>query len=253
MATVEEFTDPFLSSYTPVPPVGTVGTCDVCHGPTALRDDGAWWPRCYSCRQTIMGVSRPVLLIVPISLYRIGEQLHTVLAGYKRSTDPKVRERLGLQVGATLHRFLWMHGAHIEQKAGGTWDTVTIVPSKEARDGAHPLELAIGLAEPLASLYRPLLRPLEPEGIGRLRSSDRGFAVTDDANGRRVLLIDDTFTSGATFQSAASALTLGGAHVVAGVVAGRVVDTSNDRYPEKLEWWERQRAIPYDFDTCCLD
>lgn len=253
MATVEEFTDPFLSSYTPVPSAGTIGACDVCHGPTALRDDGAWWPRCYSCRETMKGVSYPILLVVPISLYRIGEQLHTVLAGYKRSTDPKVRERLGLQVGATLHRFLWAHGAHIAQEAGGTWDTVTIVPSKDAREGTHPLEVAIGLAEPLASLYRSLLSPLEPQGIGRLRSSDRGFSVSKNASGRRVLLIDDTFTSGATFQSAASALVLGGAHVIAGVVIGRVVDTSDSRYPEKLEWWEQRRAIPYNFGTCCLE
>jgi predicted amidophosphoribosyltransferase len=43
----------------------------------------------------------------------------------------------------------------------------------------------------------------------------------------RILLVDDTFTSGATFQSAASALALGGADVIAGVVIGRVIDTSD--------------------------
>lgn len=133
MATVEEFTDPFLSSYTPVPSAGTVGACDVCHGPTALRDDGAWWPRCYSCRETIMGVSHPIPLIVPISLYRTGEQLHTVLAGYKRSTDPKVRERLGLQIGATLHRFLWAHGVGKAARSAHAAPNAPTAPRAPAR------------------------------------------------------------------------------------------------------------------------
>jgi adenine/guanine phosphoribosyltransferase-like PRPP-binding protein len=65
-----------------------------------------------------------------------------------------------------------------------------------------------------------------------------------------VLLVDDTFTSGATFQSAASALTLAGATVVAGVVIGRVIDT--DFSKQAADLWDRQRAIRFRFDRCCL-
>jgi adenine/guanine phosphoribosyltransferase-like PRPP-binding protein len=72
--------------------------------------------------------------------------------------------------------------------------------------------------------------------------------------GLRVLLIDDTFTSGANVHSAAPALTTAGAGVVAAVPVGRVIDTRDaDRYPEKLAFWRRQRGSPFTFEACCLE
>lgn len=69
-----------------------------------------------------------------------------------------------------------------------------------------------------------------------------------------MLLVDDTFTSGATFQSAASALALDGADVVAGVVIGRVINTSDTAgHPEKLALWQQQRQVPFSFAACCLE
>jgi hypothetical protein len=50
-----------------------------------------------------------------------------------------------------------------------------------------------------------------------------------------MLLVDDTMTTGAKLQSAASALNLGGARVVAAVVLGRVIDVRDPNNPEKLE------------------
>lgn len=87
MATVEEFTDPHLGTYTPPPPPGP-GVCDVCHG---FLNPG--YTRCWSCDNSTESVSNPLELIVPISLYRVGEQLHTVLKDYKRSPSERVRER----------------------------------------------------------------------------------------------------------------------------------------------------------------
>jgi hypothetical protein len=252
VSTVEEFTDPYLGTYTP-PPEVQPGVCDVCHGATGYMYDGDPWERCWSCKESVRGVSNPLALVVPISLYRVGEQLHTVLKDYKRSPSERVRNRHLLQAGAILHRFLNGHRDHIAAEAGGYWDTVTIVPSKTNHEDVHPLESAIMLGEPLRDEYMRLLETAEVGRIGRAQSSDRGYSATDDAGGRRVLLVDDTFTSGATFQSAASALALGGAAVVAGLVIGRVIDTSNANHPEKLELWERQRRVPFSFETCCLE
>jgi orotate phosphoribosyltransferase len=66
-----------------------------------------------------------------------------------------------------------------------------------------------------------------------------------------VLLIDNTFTTGARVQSAASALALAGADVVAAVVLGRFVRP--DYSAEARQLWERQRRLGFDFDTCCLE
>lgn len=81
---------------------------------------------------------------------------------------------------------------------------------------------------------------------------DRGFKTSEDVSGKRVLLIDDTFTTGATFQSAASRLTRDGATVVAGVVIGRVI-TGDPLYPAKDLFWDKQRELEFSFDRCYLE
>lgn len=246
MATVEEFTDPFAAAYTPPPKAGA-GICDICHNAPF-----AGHTRCWSCGQSVAGVTHPLTLVIPISLYGIPSQLHSVLANYKRSPDARVRQLHRLQVGATLHRFIRDHGKHIRATAGIDWSRITIVPSKRTRSEPHALEEAIRLSRTLLRpQYEPLLEPWEPERIARAQSSDRGFRAVRALHGERVLLIDDTFTTGASFQSAASALAFGGAQVVAGVVLGRVIRPEFS--PEMQSLWDEQRAIPFDFDICCLE
>jgi adenine/guanine phosphoribosyltransferase-like PRPP-binding protein len=58
-----------------------------------------------------------------------------------------------------------------------------------------------------------------------------------DVAGSRLVLVDDTWTTGARAQSAASALAAGGAEVEAVVVLGRVV-TPVAGAPTG-GWWER--------------
>jgi phosphoribosylpyrophosphate synthetase len=156
-----------------------------------------------------------------------------------------------LQIAATLHRFVRDHGDHVRAAADSDWDTVTIVPSKTTSSRPHALERAIKLGRTLAAQYRPLLQPWKLDEIERARGSDRGYRATGHIDGLNVLLIDDTFTSGATFQSAASALALDGAHVVAGIVIGRVIHPEFTAETGAL--WEQQRGLPFDFDVCCLE
>ena len=66
-----------------------------------------------------------------------------------------------------------------------------------------------------------------------------------------MILVDDTFTSGARIQSAASALALAGANVVAAVTIGRVI---NPRFNDATaELWADARGTRFDFDVCCLE
>lgn len=188
-----------------------------------------------------------------LSDVRVGEQLHTVLKDYKRSPDERVRERHRYQVAAILHRFLRDHTGCIEAAVGTTWDTVTIVPSKTPGADPHPLEQAIKLGKKPKATYQPLLAPDQPETIDRVYGDDRAFRTIKDVTGKQVLLIDDTFTSGATFQSAASRLALDGATVIAGLAIGRVITTGDPRHPANDAFWERQRAIAFSFDRCCLE
>jgi predicted amidophosphoribosyltransferase len=249
MATVEEYTEPYLGIYTPPPSHGE-GVCDVCHG---IPNPG--YQRCWSCEQSINSVSRPLTVVVPISWYRTSEQFWSALRGYKDSPDAVAREKYRLRVAATLHRFMRDHGDHIEAAAGRPWEVVTSVPSKGSREGLHPFEGVIKLGRILKRSYRSLLEINDASLVSRVYGNDHAFKLSDrvDVDGMRVLLLDDTFTSGATFQSAASTLALAGATVVAGVVVGRVISTDDARFPHRLEAWERQRAVPFTFDVCCVE
>lgn len=241
MATTAELTDPYLHIFTRVPPAGP-GICPICH-----RPPNAGFTLCWSCDRTTSQVSRPLQRVVPISLYKVGDQLHTWLRGYKDDRDGALRARLTTRVAATLGRFLRRHARCV---APDGWDVVTTVPSTADRPGVHPLVRALSLLGPYREEYVPLLAP-GPVAIGHNRAHDDGFRMTEPADGRRVLLIDDTFTSGGRVQSAASCLQLNGAKVVAAVIIGRVFDPHFGADAERI--WEEARAQLFTFDACCLE
>jgi predicted amidophosphoribosyltransferase len=239
----EDFTDPYIRTLTPVPPAGP-GVCDVCHGAP-----NTGFPRCYSCAQTIGQVSRPVDLVVPISLYEPASQLHHVLRSYKDGHTAAVRRDFTVRLGALLHRFMRGHGDCI-RAAGGDWSIVTSVPSSEDRPGVHPFEGVIELSSELGPSYRRTLSR-GPVSIDHNQADDEGFVVIDDVEGEFILLLDDTFTSGARAQSAASALQLAGAEVSAMVPIGRYIRPEwND---EARSLFDDARATGFDFAVCCLE
>jgi predicted amidophosphoribosyltransferase len=245
MTTAIELTDPYIRTYTRVLPAGP-GVCEICHGAP-----GTGWERCWSCDQTMGQVTNPVQLVVPISLTELLGQLHHVLRSYKRDDYPAhVREAFQLQVSALLARFLWKHGECIREAAGEDWDCITVVPSSQARPGPHPLEQALRLFPFLEDQYRDLLGS-GPEKADHNRASVSAYAAKGPVADLRVLLVDDTFTSGARAQSAASALKVAGARVVAMVPIGRVIKP--DFSEEAADLLARAREEPFTFDACCLE
>lgn len=178
--------------------------------------------------------------------------MHYVLRHYKDNRSESVRRDFQLQISALLTRFLLTHGDCLRD-IGGDWDAITTVPSSragpDAREGDHPLVLAIRRSPFLAEQYQPLLR-LGGVQVAHNHASDSGYEAEGDFPGRRVLLLDDTFTSGAHSQSAASALRVAGADLVAIVPVGRYVVP--DYNEANRELWERAREETYDFGRCCL-
>jgi hypothetical protein len=79
------------------------------------------------------------------------------------------------------------------------------VPSTRAqmRLGKHPLETAVTRVGALASLYAPLL-VRGPAHVDHNRADDLAFTVARRLRGARMLVFDDTLTTGARLQSAMS-------------------------------------------------
>jgi hypothetical protein len=144
--------------------------------------------------------------------------------------------------------FLTDHRACLTNAAGGPLTHVVTVPSTKGRTGVHPLELILTRRLHLADI------PVAPNP--RYPADDRSFhpdrftvpPIDPDA---RVLILDDTWTTGARLQSLAHALKTAGASAVIGVVLGRFIRPT---YEPARSLIERLRRAPvFDLDHCALD
>lgn len=205
---------------------------------------GGGGARCNHCSHDVF-----VDAMAPISYSMGGEQLHHALAGYKRYGGTPARH-LAAGLAAVLWRHLSDHEACLATAAAvGGFDLVTTVPSSDAhRDATHPLHQLVGeLVRPLAPRYARLLRRTETAVTPHRFHADR-YRASADVAGRTVLLIDDTWTTGANAQSAAAALKAAGADRVAALVIGRYVNR---------EWGHNDRQLsrlprPFDWEQCSL-
>lgn len=219
------------------------GVCETC----LTFTDG--YPQCYVCSR-----SQPWLdAVLPISYSVAHEQLHHALAAYKRLSG-EVAQRLRRELAAVLWRFLDRHESCVAARAGvSAFEVVTTVPAgRSGHDAAHPLAEIVGqTCEPTRGRYRRLLDRTEVEAEdhefhpGRYQPLARpGGQPTLD--GQSVLLIDDTWTTGSSAQSAAAALKRAGAGAVALVVIGRHLKRdwrSNDTRLQRL-------TRPFDWTSC---
>jgi hypothetical protein len=185
--------------------------CEVCHGPV-----GPGFTRCYQCgRHDLLGHGLLADTVVPISYAIKGTAFADDLWRYKSWPAPAAPARAS--VLALLLTFLADHGACVWRHAAMPPPVrLAVVPTGAGRPGPHPL---LGLISPCLRLPACPLA-IRPGRQGRDLDLDR-FRAGPVPAGASVLLLDDTWVSGASAQSAAAALKLAGARHVAVVVLGR--------------------------------
>jgi hypothetical protein len=213
--------------------------CETCFNFT----DG--YPRCYACAHGESWLDA----VAPISYSVAHEQLHHALASYKRLSGEPAR-RLRVELAALLWRHLFEHERCVARAAGvAGFELVSTVPSSACeRDDQHPLQHMAGtLVAPTRDRYERLLECSGNAVAPRQFHRDK-FRARRSLEGEAVLLIDDTWTTGASAQSAATALKTAGAGAVAVVVIGRHLNR---------EWHENDRRLrgltrPFDWTRCAF-
>jgi predicted amidophosphoribosyltransferase len=235
MPRVIDLTDPY-GNFMLAPRPGP-GVCEICF------DFTGGISRCRWCPETDPWLDA----VAPISYSIAHEQLHHALSGYKRPPDP-VAERFQLELAAVLWRYLQIHETCLASAAGTkAFDLVTTVPSStRARDATHPIHRIAGeLVAPTRSRFARILRRSQARTQPREFNPGKFEAITN-LDGRSVLLVDDTWTTGANARSAAAALRAAGAVTVAAVVIGRHL---------RRDWSDNDRRLkalssPFDWHTC---
>jgi hypothetical protein len=201
--------------YPPEPP-GRAGICAVCRGPAAPG-----YARCYQCgRHERLGPALLADAVVPISYAVKGTAFAGDLWRYKAGRDPAGAQASLL---ALLLVFLHDHGACVWRQAGmAAPGLLAVVPTGCGRPGPHPL---LELVAPYLRL-RPAPLVIRPGRQGRDPDETRFYAERGQLNAD-ILLLDDSWVSGASAQSAAAALKRAGARRVAVIVLGRHLDPAD--------------------------
>jgi predicted amidophosphoribosyltransferase len=200
---------------------------------------------CYACDHNEAWLAA----VAPISYSVALEQLHHALRSYKRIGGAAGR-RLTLELASVLWRFLDSH-EHCVARAANTdrFALVTTVPCGDpSRDQTSPLRAMVGeIVGRTHRRYERLLRTAQASLEPHAFDLDK-FTATRPLDGEPVLLIDDTWTTGASAQSAAAVLRRAGAGPVAAVAIGRHLNR---------EWHENDRRLrgigrPFDWERCAL-
>jgi hypothetical protein len=100
---------------------------------------------------------------------------------------------------------------------------LAVVPTGRGRPGPHPLRALVA-----PYLLRPWAELSARPGIFADRDLDPDRFAATPVPGARVLLLDDTWTTGASAQSAAMALRAAGAARVATIVLGRHIGCADE-------------------------
>lgn len=222
-------------------PVGE-GICAVCRSSADAR-----FELCYQCSQHRSASGGQLAdVVAPISYSIKGTQHAHNLIVYK-AAQPSIPAQVNLSSLGIM--YIAHHWDCLTRALAGEFTHVVAVPSTRGRQGPHPIEGIIAARIPLTVLRPVVNTAYSPDDRDFHR--DRFYLPIGSVNGARILLIDDTWTSGGRVQSLAFALKAAGAVGVAAVVLGRHV---NPAYGPSKPLVERLRSAPwFDLAQCVLD
>ena len=191
---------------------------------------GPGYDRCGPCNR------HDVPPVLPLSISVHGRGLHRRLRNYKDATAKVERREFSLDLAALLYLFLERHSDCL----GGMPDIVVTVPSTD-RDALR------AVIKRLPSLRDRRLRVLRAVASKTERRYEVDEGASERVAGRRVLLLDDTFTSGRSITAAYSALANAGAKIVGPLVIGRHFYPD---YDTSVDLWDCLRKHTWSLKRC---
>lgn len=217
-------------------PIRSAETCAVCLRPVPEGDEV-----CGPCGWHIRSGAPLADAVIPLTYAARGSQAMKDSYQYKEPLEALhrgARRRLLGLFDETMERHAWCIA-----DLSPAPRAVTTVPSSSGRS-PHPIDLFV---ERLATAQQ-LLRYVGPSGDPQARRvfAPERWEVLDEVAGLHVLLVDDTWVSGARMQSCASALKQAGAAYVSAVVLVRHLD----EYGAAPAFLEQHKSRRYDPAVC---
>lgn len=207
MLTSREIFETKRTLFKPVAPEGLPSVCYLCLGAV-----DSTYMQCYNCRKLFHESRCPSSMerrVVPMTVALNPSAWFWALQTYKAAM---YREHAST-LGALAYRWLSEHEHRLTSLLGGEADYVTVVPSKKGTTTyeTQPLRRALSIVAPLAQRMRQALRCVAPMAERLREYRPEIFAPTLYVNGHRIILVEDTWITGATALSAAGSLLEAGA------------------------------------------
>jgi len=234
--TSAEFYERHRHLFGSVPPQGHMGVCKACLGPL-----NPGFQLCQSCQRLLDGgAPRDILRrVVPMTSAMNPSEWYRILWRYK-SGHAKEGEAMMI----LCHCYFERHRERLRELLDGEPSVWTIVPSSRVGYSEQPLQRLLGRLPALRAALRQTLRFAPRASVGRSVYSPGSLEATGaDLHGQRVVLIEDTWVTGATAVSAAGALRAAGATAVATVAIARVF---NKHYWNEGHSYLEAHGAPYD-------
>ncbi len=192
-------------------PPGAMGVCGVCSGPAKNE-------LCAPCASQRHTFGNRLADRVVVLFYAQGQHpghkhqsAHDVQAYKYELPVAKCRDNLCLTAGVAID----LHGSCIQSAVGVTWDSVTFVPSAKRPGVSHPVVNIAKAVATEAEIASRFLLTVNPEASANREVVPDRFSVApeylDRVEGSNVLIVDDTWATGAKAQSAAIAAKAAGA------------------------------------------
>lgn len=205
--------------------------CDYCLGPvTSYR-------QCFGCLKVFVVAEAPTELrdrVVPMTSALSPSRWYSALSNYKR-----LQPELGAVIASVAHHFIASRAGHIRAALGGDPDVITIVPSKRGITYENQaLRRALSMVELIGAKLHQTLVHIPGTSVPRQGYNPGTFGPgPTTVTGRRVLLIEDAWVSGATAVSAAGALLAADAASVLITPVARVVEDGfwPEDHPYRIE------------------
>jgi len=220
MATTAEILRTSAGMFGRVLPVASGFACELCLGP--VTD----YSRCSSCHRLVsQGLPHELLTrVVPMTSALNPSKWYTWLQTYKTYHPER-----GDVIASLSHEYMRAHRRPIEAILGGPVSMLTLVPSKKPgfTFSTQPLRKALSRVASLATLLKEVLHHVPGAQIGRSEYRSDAFRRTGISVVReRIVIIEDTWVTGATALSAAGALYAFGVANVLVLPIARLINSS---------------------------